>query len=286
MRTENEMYELILGIAKNDDRIKAVYMNGSRTNENVPKDIFQDYDIVYVVDSIDSFIADSNWPGSFGEVLYMQYPDENPYFPREKTDSYGYLMQFADGTRIDLTVQSVHHALQHIKDDKLCKILLDKEHILPEIEKATDSQYWVKRPTNEQYLAVCNEFWWCTNNIAKGLWRKEIPYVQDMTNYHVRKQLIIMLDWKVGLLTGWSVSTGKSSKYLYKWLPEREWNLFLSTYFDCNIDRAWQAVFNMCNLFEEEARYVGEKSGWKYNEKEGKAAYSFLQYVWQLSKSN
>lgn len=37
MRTENEMYDLILGIAKSDVRIKAVYMNGSRTNENVPK---------------------------------------------------------------------------------------------------------------------------------------------------------------------------------------------------------------------------------------------------------
>ena len=38
MRTENEMYDLILEVAKNDARIKAVYMNGSRTNENVPKD--------------------------------------------------------------------------------------------------------------------------------------------------------------------------------------------------------------------------------------------------------
>ena len=44
MRSENEMYNLILEIAKNNVRIKVVYMNGSRTNENVPKDIFQDYD--------------------------------------------------------------------------------------------------------------------------------------------------------------------------------------------------------------------------------------------------
>ncbi len=30
MRSENEMYNLILKIAKNDVRIKAVYMNSSR----------------------------------------------------------------------------------------------------------------------------------------------------------------------------------------------------------------------------------------------------------------
>lgn len=47
MRIEKEMFDLILGVAQKDERIRAVYMNGSRTNSNAPKDIFQDYDIVY-----------------------------------------------------------------------------------------------------------------------------------------------------------------------------------------------------------------------------------------------
>ena len=36
MRTEKEMYDMLLNIAQEDERIKAVYMNGSRTNKNVP----------------------------------------------------------------------------------------------------------------------------------------------------------------------------------------------------------------------------------------------------------
>lgn len=32
MRNEAQMYELILEIAKRDERIRAVYMNGSRMN--------------------------------------------------------------------------------------------------------------------------------------------------------------------------------------------------------------------------------------------------------------
>ena len=39
MRSEKEMMDLILETAKNDERIRAVYMNGSRTNPNAPKDI-------------------------------------------------------------------------------------------------------------------------------------------------------------------------------------------------------------------------------------------------------
>ncbi len=41
MRREKEMFDLILGIAREDERIRAVYMNGSRTNPNAPKDIFR-----------------------------------------------------------------------------------------------------------------------------------------------------------------------------------------------------------------------------------------------------
>lgn len=281
MRTEKEMYDLILGIAREDDRIQAVYMNGSRTNENAPRDLFQDYDIVYVVEETGSFIEDKNWIDRFGEILYMQYPDENPYFPSDRENSYGWLMQFTDGVRVDLTVQTVNYAQQHIRDDRLCQILMDPENILPQIEPASDCDHWITKPTGEQFLATCNEFWWCTNNIAKGLWRAEMPYVQDMTNYNVRTELIKMLGWKVGLMTDWSVSPGKSSKYLYRWLSEEEWQMLMDTYFDGNVTNAWRAVFKMCDLFRDTARYVGQQLGYDYNEEEGAAARKFLDEVYR-----
>ena len=86
MRTEAEMYELILDIAKQDEQIRAVYMNGSRTNSNVPKDIFQDYDVVYVVKDTKPYVEDKSWIDNFGERLYMQYPDEHPDYPSDATD--------------------------------------------------------------------------------------------------------------------------------------------------------------------------------------------------------
>ena len=54
MRTEREMTALILGVAERDARVRAVFMNGSRANPNAPRDIFQDYDIVYVVEETGS----------------------------------------------------------------------------------------------------------------------------------------------------------------------------------------------------------------------------------------
>jgi len=278
------MYQLILGTAEKDKRIFAVYMNGSRTNENVPKDIFQDYDIVFVVSETAEFIKDKEWIQQFGEILYMQYPDESPDYPSDKENFYGWLIQFADGNRLDLHVETIKHAREHIGDDKLCKILLDKNTILPHVNESTDKDYWVKKPTKEQYLCVCNEFWWCLNNVAKGLWREEMPYVQDMVNYHVRKQLEKMLSWKVGTLTNFSVSTGKSGKYMHRWIDKKEWETYLSTYFAGRVSEAWEAVMTMCDLFAQVALYVGDKLEYQYNELEGKNARSFLEQVRQLPK--
>ena len=283
MRTENEMYSIIMQIAKEDERIRAVYMNGSRTNKNVEKDIFQDYDVVYVVTETRPFVEDKEWINRFGEIWFMQYPDEHPDFPSDKENFYGWLVQFKDGNRIDLHVESVKHAKEHIVDEKLCKILLDKDGILPDIPESTDEDYFVKRPTKEQFLCTCTEFWWCLNNVAKGLWREEILYVQDMMNFHVRKQLEKVLSWKIGIKTDFSVSVGKSAKYMYKWLEE-EYDEYLSTYATGNTKDCWRAVSKMTGLFSVVAKDVAEELGYVYNFKEEKACLEFLDIVCDLPK--
>lgn len=145
MRSEKEMMELILSVARKDERIRAVYMNGSRTNPNVKKDIFQDYDIVYVVKENRPFYEDERWIDRFGERLYMQCSEKMDKDRGQAVgldQCFGWLMQFQDGNRLDLHVVPVEKA--NVMEDKLCVILLDKDHILPSIEPPTDEDYWIR----------------------------------------------------------------------------------------------------------------------------------------------
>ena len=48
MRTEKQIYEMILNFAKTDERIRMVTLEGSRTNINILPDDFQDYDITFL----------------------------------------------------------------------------------------------------------------------------------------------------------------------------------------------------------------------------------------------
>ena len=284
MRSEQVMMDLILSVAKGDARIRAVYMNGSRTNPNATRDIFQDYDIVYVVEETESFRSDKTWIDRFGVRLYMQLPEENVFYPSEILSCYGWLIQFEDGNRLDLHVSTLDHVLKEIQGDRLCKILLDKDDCLPIMPEATDEDFWVHRPTERQFLDTCNEFWWCLNNVAKGLWREEIPYVMDMINHVVRPQLIRLLEWKIGFETKFSVSIGKSGKYMDKWLDEEIWQLFLKTYSSGKIDEIWDAVFIMCDLFNVVAREISGRMAGSYNQVEADNSLKFLRDVRLLPK--
>jgi aminoglycoside 6-adenylyltransferase len=76
MRTEQQMLDLILGTAREDERIRAVILNGSRANLRVRRDPFQDFDIVYVATEVTSFRRDPDWIRRFGEIMVMQTPED------------------------------------------------------------------------------------------------------------------------------------------------------------------------------------------------------------------
>jgi aminoglycoside 6-adenylyltransferase len=47
VRTPEEMLNAIIQFAEKNENIRIVGMEGSRVNENIPKDPFQDFDITY-----------------------------------------------------------------------------------------------------------------------------------------------------------------------------------------------------------------------------------------------
>ena len=63
-------------VAGADDRIRTVLLNGSRANPNIKPDIFQDFDIVFIVRDINSFLSDHSWTDVFGKRIMMQMPEE------------------------------------------------------------------------------------------------------------------------------------------------------------------------------------------------------------------
>src|SRR5262249_26531854 len=164
-------------------------MNGSRANASTRRDIFQDFDIVYAVTDMASFKNDPRWVDRFGERIMMQLPDAMDDSRLSDSGRFAYLMQFADGNRIDLTLVSIEAVRQGWTDSQSL-LLLDKDGIAGTLVPSGDSDYLPKPPTASAFADCCNEFWWVCPYVAKGLWRREIIYAKHCLDHLARTQLM------------------------------------------------------------------------------------------------
>ncbi len=280
-RSEESILSLIIDTAKKDERIRIVAMNGSRLNPKAPKDFFQDYDIAFIVNDYDSFKKDQSWINIFGRRLIMQTPSLMTG-AKEDEKRFSYLMQFIDGNRIDLTIIPYEERGNYIKEDSLTKILLDKDKVLPALASPTDQSHWIKQPTLKEFHDCCNEFWWVSVYVAKGLWRKEFLYATSHIESCVRKELLKMLRFRIGVENNFEVSTGNGDKYMENYLPKDIFERLMRTYNMSDYERCWDALFILIELFRKNAMFVAERLGFTYNSDDDKNVYAFLRHIRSL----
>jgi len=279
MRTTTEMMELIMGIINSDERIRAAELNGSRANPNALIDIYQDFDICCYVTDVSSFTKNHSWIDVFGERIMLQMPEAmiNP----SNYGGFNYQMLFTDGNRIDLTLIPIENYNPENPDSESI-LLIDKDGFTSPYIPASDKSYWVKPPTELEYFSICNNFWWCLQNVAKGIKRDELPYAMEMFNIHVREGFNYMISWYIGVKNNFAVNPGKMGKYFKNFLNERQYKLLCETYSDSNYDNFWDAIFKMCELFRETAKIVAEYFNFEYIQSDDDNMTGYLNYIKNL----
>ena len=169
MRTETEMFDVILQTAK-VLQVDAVAMSGSRTNPKVPKDEFQDYDVVYIMEDLDGLIADLAWLDQFGKRIIEQ----------EVTLGHRrlYLILFEDGNRIDLTLCPKDHINEWVDSEAGFTVLVDEKDLF-ESYSPSPQRFWISPASKTDFEKSCNEFWWVSAYVVKGIYRKQVIYATD-----------------------------------------------------------------------------------------------------------
>ncbi len=255
MRSEKQVYDIILTYAKADERVRMVTLEGSRTNTNIPPDDFQDYDITFFVTDMQSFIGDDRWLDVFGERLILQKPEDMELFPAAEK-GFSYLMLFADDVKIDLSLLPLEFIDEYFTWDKLVKLLLDKDNRITQPPVPTDIDYHLQKPTERSFDDCCNEFWNTATYVVKGLCRREILFAIDHMNDIVRKELLRMISWLVGIEQGFHFSLGKNYKFLQRYIPEELWKRLMSTYHMDSYSHMWESLEQSMTLFREASAEV------------------------------
>lgn len=266
MKTENKMMELILQIAETL-QVEAVALSGSRANIHSLRDEFQDYDVVYIVDNLEDLISDLSWLDQFGMRLLEQH---NVLGHRRL-----YLMLFEDGNRIDLTLCPKEYIQEWVDSEAGFRVLKD-ENGLFEAYQPNVKRYWTVLSSEEEFVASCNEFWWVSTYVVKGICRKQLIYATDHLYGICQQELLKVLAWQVASDRG-VVDIGKNYKYLFHYLPaekEKEFSALLDL---SSIEKISQSLFATMNVFDREAQILAQKMGFAYNHKEAKKMMDYAE---------
>ena len=265
MRTEAEMFDVILKTAETL-QVKAVAMSGSRTNQNAPKDEFQDYDVVYVLDDFDNLTSDLSWLDQFGKRIIEQHV----LLGHRRL----YLMLFEDGNRIDLTLCPTVHIQEWVDSEADYTVLQDEKGLF-EFYTTSPERYWTSPATETNFVKSCNEFWWVSVYVVKGIHRNHLVYATDHLYGICQQELLKVLAWQVVSDRG-RVDIGKNYKYLFNYLPAEKEKEFSTLLDFSSVEKLTQSLFATMELFHQEAQFLAHKMGFDYDMK---VAEKMIQYA-------
>ena len=265
MRADQEILGLILETAKKL-QVDAVALSGSRTDTKAPKDEFQDYDVVYVVENLDELISDLSWLDQFGTRIIEQH---NVLGNRRL-----YLMLFEDGNRIDLTLCPKEHIQEWVDSEAGYTVLIDEKGLFESYSQNLE-RYWTSPATETDFKKSCNEFWWVSAYVVKGICRKQLIYTTDHLYSICQQELLKVLAWQVASDRG-TVDIGKNYKYLFQYLPTEKENEFSALLDFSSVEKLTQSLFATMELFHREAQSLAQKMGFAYDKE---VAEKMIEYA-------
>ena len=264
-RSQEQMLRLISQTAK-ILQVEAVAMSGSQTNPKAPKDEFQDYDVVYVVDDLDNLTSDLSWLDQFGKRIIEQ---EIALDHRRL-----YLMLFEDGNRIDLTLCPKEYIKEWVDSEAGFTVLEDPEHLFEPYSQNLE-RFWMSPASETDFKNSCNEFWWVSAYVVKGICRNQVIYAMDHLYGICQQELLKVLAWQVASDRG-KVDIGKNYKYLFNYLPTEKEKQFSNLLDFSSLDKIPQSLFATMKFFHREAQILAQKMGFDYDKE---VAEKMIEYA-------
>lgn len=122
-----------------------------------------------------------------------------------------------------------------------------------------------RKPTEDEFKALVNEFWWETTYVAKNLWRDELFPAKYSSDWVIRFELLLkMLEWYVQIGRNWECRAGAVGKGMKKLLNENMWIELTKTFTGAGIDENWDALFKTIDFFRRIAVEVANDLSYGY----------------------
>jgi len=283
---ESEVLERLVAWGEAHESIRALILTSSRARSDGSVDTLSDYDLIVAVTDTAGFTTNDEWVSAYGEPL-ARWGDQS--------ELYGLTNHFlgvvyADGVKVDYTVWP-EALLERVAEaealpeelDVGYRVLLDKQGRTAGWKAPTYRAHIPAPPTETEYRAIIEEFWWDTTYVAKALWRGEVVFAKFALDYDAKiVALRRILEWRIELDHEWSLRPGAYGRALERRLPADIWSELAATYVGPEVEENWDALFRTTALFRRMATEVGDALGYAYPLDVDEAVSDYLEKVRQL----
>jgi len=261
-------------------------LTSSRTRPDGPVDLLSDYDLILAVSDVGPFAFDDAWISEYGRPM-VRWGDQGEM--HGLTTSFRGVV-YQNYVKIDYSIWPVE-LLEHIAASALLpdqldvgyRVLLDKEQRTAGWKPPSYQAHIPARPTQAEYQALVEEFWWGTTYVAKSLWRDDLVFAkwtldQDLKLETMRR----MLEWRIEIDQHWSVKPGVYGRGLKQLLPPDIWSKFTRTYGSLDVEETWAALDLAIALFRQVALDVGNALGYPYPQQVDDQVSAYLEAIREL----
>ena len=281
--------EYALNIAKADENIRCVILYGSRANDNIIPDRYQDYDIIFIA------IDRNKFDFSVFEDVKIKI-NVNEIAPESFEEETTYLMLFGDDSRIDLTVctMEVFISMEYLTSNHPLighmKCLLDKDKNLSKLITVNSGIWNIEKMDEATFNSTCAAFFWQIQDVVIGLKRDELPYALSLRDeqYSMRDMLNKMINEYIGLNNNYSVKTGCLPKVIFEkyrkmYLSDELYKIYKNTYLSNTEEDIWTSIGYMIDLFSLISVKIAETHGYHYPKADELYMRDYVMRVKKLS---
>jgi aminoglycoside 6-adenylyltransferase len=269
--------------------IRAMILTSTRSRPDGPVDLLSDYDLILAVSDMGPFAFGDGWICEYGRPM-VRWGDQS-----EMHDLTTYFRGaiYQNGVKIDYSIWPVE-LLSRIEASALLpdqldvgyRVLLDKEQRTAGWKQPSYQAFIPARPTEAEYQALVEEFWWTASYVAKSLWRDELVFARFCLDYDIKLGVMRrLLEWRVESDHDWSVKPGVYGRDLKRLLPAEIWSDLAATYVGPEIEENWAALFRTTALFRRVAIEVGGALGFAYPQQLDDRVSAYLDAVRKLPPS-
>lgn len=264
------LLDRLLDWARRTPDIRTVILTSTRARPEGPPDELSDYDVILAVTDPERFAAgDLAWHAEIGSPL-VRWGDEDELLGHP-TAFRGVV--YDDGEKVDFTIWP-HALLEAIAEaDRLpegldhgYRVLLDPDGRTRSWPEPTFSAYVLRPPSEAEYRAMVEEFWWGTTYLAKALRRGELFFAASFMLEHDLKLIALrtMLEWRIAAEHDWAFAPSVYGRGIERHLDDQERHGLTDTYASFDADDIRRALDATIDLFRRAAIDVAGALGYRY----------------------